>query len=73
MPDQVGLLGCQLGDIFLPGPRIGAEILSRRELSRIDKDRDDDLVGAALGEPDERHMAVMESTHGWDQCDGRLS
>ena len=72
IPDQVDFLGGQLGDIGLPGARVGTEILRRRELSGIDEDRNDDPGGAPLRQSNQRHMAVMECSHGWHQCDGSL-
>ena len=39
----------------------------RRELSRVHEDRDSDFFSALFREPDERHMAVMERTHGRDE------
>lgn len=72
VPDQVDALGGELGDVFLPGARIRTEVLGGSELRRIDEDRDHDPLGAALGEPHQRHMAVMERTHGRDQRDSRL-
>ena len=73
IPDQVDVLGGELGDIGLPGARIGTEIFGRRELGRVDEDRDDDFSGAAFGQPDQRHMAVMERSHGRHQRDRGLS
>ncbi|MEY9254742.1 hypothetical protein ABH990_005740 [Bradyrhizobium ottawaense] len=73
MPDDIDILGCELGDVGLPGARIGAEILGGGELGRVDEDRDHDAAGAPLGEADERHMPVMEGPHGRDQRDRGLS
>ena len=60
-PDQIGLELRKRGEIGGKGARIGAEVLVRRELGRIDEDRDDDAVGAALRDaapaPDGRHAA----------------
>ena len=46
-PDRVGLQLRERGKIGREGARIGAEIFVRRELRRVDEDRDDDAVGAA--------------------------
>ncbi len=71
IPDQVDLLGGELGDISFPGSRVGTEILGWRELGGIDEDRDDNLCGATFCQPNQRHVAVMEGSHGWHQRDGR--
>jgi tryptophan 2,3-dioxygenase len=47
--------------------------VTRASVSAWHEDRDDDLVGAALGKPDQRHVTVMERTHGRHQRDGGLS
>src|SRR4029450_3296572 len=44
-------------------------MLARAELSGTDEDRGDDAVGVALGERDEREMAVMQRAHCWHECD----
>ena len=67
IPDQVDILGGELGDIGLPGARVGTEILRWRELGGVDEDRNHDLGGAPFRQPDQRHMAVMECSHGWHQ------
>ena len=73
IPDQVDILGGEFADIGLPGPRIRAEIFRWRELRGINKDRNNDPVRAALRLRYQRHMPVMEGTHGWHQRDGGLS
>ncbi|MEY9286259.1 hypothetical protein ABIA03_007451 [Bradyrhizobium yuanmingense] len=73
VPDDIDVLGRELGDVGLPGARIGAEILGRSELGRVDEDRHHDAAGAPLGEANQRHMPVMEGPHGRDQCDRGLS
>ncbi|MHC2859286.1 hypothetical protein ACVIYH_000364 [Bradyrhizobium diazoefficiens] len=73
VPDDVDVLGRELGDVGLPGSGIGAEILGRGELSRVDEDRDYDAAGAPLREAHQRHMPVMERPHGRDQRDRGLS
>ncbi len=70
VPDDVDLLRRELGEVFLPGTRIGGKILARRKLRRIDEDRDDDPFRAPPGQAYQRHMAVMECTHGGHQRDG---
>ena len=67
IPDQVDILGGEPRNIGLPGARIRTEILGRRKLGGIDEDRDNNFFGAALRQPDQRHMAVMESSHGRHQ------
>ena len=67
MPDHLNILGGKLGNISRPGARVGTEIFSRRELRRIDEDRDDNPCSAPFGETNQRHMPVMERTHGWHQ------
>ena len=61
--------GGESGDIGFPGARVGTEILRGRELGRVHEDRDDDLGGAAFRESDQRHVAVMERSHGRYQRD----
>jgi hypothetical protein len=41
----------------------------RRELRRVDEDRDDDAPGMALGFLDQRDMAFMQRAHGRHQRD----
>ena len=73
MPDQLNILGGKLGNISRPGARVGTKIFGRRELRRVDEDRDDNLCSAPFGETNQRHMPVMERTHGWHQRDCGLS
>jgi hypothetical protein len=53
IPDQIDILGGKPGDIGLPGARVGTEILRWRELGGVDEDRDDHLLGAAFGQPNQ--------------------
>ena len=69
IPDEVDIFRGELGDIGLPGARIGAEILRGRKLGGIDEDRDHHFFGSPLRQSHQRHMAVMERSHGRDQRD----
>ncbi|MGY4376932.1 hypothetical protein ACVWZ3_004571 [Bradyrhizobium sp. i1.3.6] len=73
VPDDVDVLGGELGEIGLPGARIGTKVLGRRELGRVDEDRHHDATRAPPGEAHQRHMSVMERPHGRDQRDRGLS
>src|SRR5437868_6282377 len=73
IPDQIDILGGEFAEIGLPGTRIGAEIFRWRELGGVDKDRNDYLLRAPLRQRYQRHMPVMECTHGWHQRDRSLS
>src|SRR3990167_655774 len=47
--------------------RIGAEILMRRELGRIDEDAGDGSPGESVGAAHQRQVSVMQGAHGWDK------
>ena len=49
--------------------RIGAEILGRSKLLRVDEDRRDDPIAFGPGGPNERHMALMQCAHRRHQAD----
>ena len=68
IPNQVDILGCEQGEIGIPGPRVRTKILRRRELGWIDEDRDDHFRRAALRQP----AAAAEEESPWARA-GRLS
>ncbi|CLA69778.1 Uncharacterised protein [Mycobacterium tuberculosis] len=41
----------------------------RRKLRRVHEDRYGDLLCTPFGETDQRHMAVMERSHGRHKCE----
>ena len=49
--------------------RIGGEILARRELCRVDEDRDDHAACLPVGKCDQRKMAPVQRSHGRHQRD----
>jgi len=73
IPDQIDTLRRQLRHVGFPRARIGGEVFTRRKLRRIDEDRNNHLRRAPLCQPHQRHMSVMERTHGRDQRDAGLS
>src|SRR5262249_48964223 len=73
VPDQLDLFGRELAKVGLPRSWIGTKILGRRKLRRVDEDRDDHPFCAAPCEAHQRHMPVMECTHGWNEGDGFFS
>ena len=73
IPDQIDVFRRQPGEVGLPGPRVGSEILRRRKLGRVHEDRYHDFAGASLRQPNQRHMAVMERSHGRHQRDRGFS
>ena len=67
--DGIDADGAELFEIGLECPRISVEIFARRELRRIDEDRDDGALGHLLGDIGERDMARMQRAHGRDERD----
>src|SRR3984893_18882311 len=51
--------------------RIGGEILVRRELLWVDKDRRDDPVALGPSRPDQRQMALVQRPHRRYKADAR--
>ena len=54
-------------------PGIVAEVFLRRELRRVDIDRDDHPPGSPLGERDQRQVSAMQRAHGRYQRERRLA
>jgi hypothetical protein len=69
-PDEVDIGLRKCSKIGRKCPRIGAEIFARRELRRVDEDRHDDAIGAALCSAHQRKMAGVQGAHGGHQRDG---
>ena len=63
-PNEIGLECSQRGDVGVEGSRIGREVLVWRELRRINEDRNDDTVGAALRQAHQRQMTGVQRAHG---------
>ena len=67
--DRVRARGDELGAILVEGARILLEVLMRRELRRVDENRDDDASRMAPTFRHERDMAFMQGAHGRNQRD----
>ena len=68
-PDEIG---SECGERLHVGgerARIGLEVLVRRELRRIDEDRDDDAIGTALRQAHQGEVPLVQRAHGWNQRD----
>ena len=64
---RVGAGRDELGAIVVEGARVLLEILMRRELRRVDEDRDDHPLRMALALCDQRDMALVQRAHGRHQ------
>ena len=76
------LVGCEqhvdpfLGElvaVILEGAGITLEVFVRAELQAVHEDARDHRIAVALGQPDQRQMALVQITHGRHECGAQLS
>jgi hypothetical protein len=70
MPYQVDLCLGEFGHVGLPGSRVRSEIFMRRELGRVDENRNDNLRRAPLCLTHQRQMPFVKRAHGRHQGNG---
>ena len=67
--DEVRMALFQLLAIFLQRTRIARQVVRAVKLHRINEDTDHHDICTGFRFVDQFHMAVMQVTHGRDQCD----
>ena len=67
--EKVHAFAFEQGGVPVEVPRVSGEVLARRELERVDEDRDDGEFARPSRESDEREMALVKRPHGRDEAD----
>jgi hypothetical protein len=68
-PDELRSGRGELVEVARLVARVAGEVLGRRELARVDEDRDQHPVGALKRPADQREVPLVQGSHGRDEPD----